>query len=162
MRFSLVTLQDTEYFGKIFAQSLQECPIPCLLFFGNLGAGKTTLTRAIVSNLPNGENAEISSPSFVLCNRYNTKPEVHHYDLYRLENLAFSEELEESLDNPKAFTIIEWSERISQKDLPQNALFCHLGISNNTNERIVTLTANSTKTQKFLDFFSAKMQNNSF
>ena len=55
-----------------------------ILFYGDLGSGKTTFTRGFIEALPGGENAEVSSPSFTLCNSYPTTPSVIHCDLYYL------------------------------------------------------------------------------
>lgn len=103
-----------------------------VLLMGTLGAGKTTFVRHLVTNLPNGENAEVSSPSFTLCNIYPTNPEVLHYDLYRLPPGGSSEELEETLDTLEDISaagkakprllLIEWAEHLQQDFVPANRL----------------------------------------
>lgn len=109
-----------------------------VLLMGTLGAGKTTFVRHLVANLPDGENAEVSSPSFTLCNIYPTTPEVLHYDLYRLPPGGASEELEEALDaldildsekniaasgkTGSRLLLIEWAEHLQQNFVPANRL----------------------------------------
>ena len=89
--FSLPALSHTRALARNLAAAVAEYqrlhpaePLPVILLMGDLGAGKTTLIRFLVEALPGGENAEVASPSFTLCNVYPTTPKVQHFDLYRL------------------------------------------------------------------------------
>lgn len=75
----------------------------------DVGGGKTTLTKAIVSGA--GSTDLVHSPTFTVSNVYTANDlEIHHYDFYRIDQLGLmSEELEEVLENPKAVVIIEWA-----------------------------------------------------
>ena len=87
----------------------------CLELIGDVGAGKTTLTKALVEKL--GSNDEVTSPSFAINNRYrlNDGREVSHYDFYRLgEAGVISQELFEDLAQPQICVIVEWAETVSQ------------------------------------------------
>lgn len=87
----------------------------CLELIGDVGAGKTTLTKALVEKL--GSNDEVTSPSFAINNRYqlNDGREVSHYDFYRLgEAGVISQELLEDLAQPQTCVIVEWAETVSQ------------------------------------------------
>lgn len=91
--------------------------VRAVLLHGPLGAGKTTLTRGFVSALPGSDQAEVSSPSFTLCNVYPTRPPVLHCDLYRSGNLtgdgslsAVPVEVEEALDDETGLVLVEWAE----------------------------------------------------
>jgi len=79
--------------------------VRAVLLHGPLGAGKTTFVRGFVEALPGSEAAEVSSPSFTLCNSYPTRPAVLHCDLYRSEDLTpdgtlanLPEEVDEALE----------------------------------------------------------------
>lgn len=85
-----------------------------VLLSGPLGAGKTLLTKGMMSGLGYDE-AEVTSPSFTLVNKYEADLTVYHIDLWRIEHpegAAFSVGLEELLEDEEAVMIIEWAERL--------------------------------------------------
>lgn len=104
------SLAATAALGRQLAGLLR--PGDVVALDGELGAGKTTLVRAIVAGL--GRDAGIvSSPTFVVMNEYPGEPPVVHADAYRL---AGDEELgtigwERALDG-SAVVLVEWAERI--------------------------------------------------
>lgn len=110
----LGSLAATATLGRMLAELAQsEKPIPILLR-GGLGCGKTTLAAEITRNLPGGQEAEVSSPSFTICNLYPTSPPVLHCDLYRCQNNA-PDELWEFLDDGTGMLMVEWSEYMRPK-----------------------------------------------
>ncbi|MDT0690520.1 tRNA (adenosine(37)-N6)-threonylcarbamoyltransferase complex ATPase subunit type 1 TsaE [Salegentibacter sp. F188] len=83
-----------------------------LLFYGEMGAGKTTLIRAFVAAL--GAEEAASSPTFSLVNEYLTpKGPIYHFDFYRInsETEALDMGIEDYLDSP-AWKLIEWPQKI--------------------------------------------------
>lgn len=93
-----------------------ELPVKfCLELIGDVGAGKTTFTKALVENL--GSSDEVTSPSFTINNRYQLTDgrEVSHYDFYRLgEAGVMSQELIEDILSPQTCVIVEWAETVNQ------------------------------------------------
>lgn len=136
-----IQLDDTEAtvaFGARLGDLILDHGLRAVLLFGRLGCGKTTLTRGIVSELPGGFRAEVSSPSFTLCNIYPTKPPVAHCDLYRgEETVPMPEEAQDVLDAPQGLVIVEWAERLEVRDRPANRLDIRLIPCQNG--RLVTL-----------------------
>jgi tRNA threonylcarbamoyladenosine biosynthesis protein TsaE len=93
-----------------------------LLLSGGLGAGKTLLTKGILYAL-DFDVDEVTSPSFTLVNLYKTeKFDVYHIDLWRIDEKADAASavgLGEILEDGKAVTIIEWSERLRNFAFPE-------------------------------------------
>ncbi len=87
-----------------------------VLLYGELGAGKTLLTKGILHAL-DFDVDEVTSPSFALVNLYRTNDlNIYHIDLWRLDGKADAAAgvgLDEILDDPKAIAIIEWPDRLA-------------------------------------------------
>jgi len=86
-----------------------------LLLTGDLGAGKTTLTKGLGRGLDIPE--EIDSPTFTLINEYDSgRLPLYHVDLYRLEGAEsdrlFLESYWEGIEYPPGIVVIEWAERL--------------------------------------------------
>lgn len=79
---------------------------------GELGSGKTTLIKGILSGL-NFEERNVSSASFLLVQEYRAKFLVYHLDLYRLDEPAqiYDIYLSNYID-PQAILLIEWAEKV--------------------------------------------------
>lgn len=103
------TLKEIDSVAK---QIISKVTSKTLLFYGDMGAGKTTLIKAIVAAL--GSQDEVSSPTFSLVNEYSADEGlIYHFDLYRIEDLeeAYNFGIEDYLDSSH-WKLIEWPERI--------------------------------------------------
>ena len=131
LEFRIRDLERMAALGRALAACLRaESSLRCILLRGGLGSGKTTLTRFLAEALPGGDRAEISSPSFTLCNIYPTTPPVCHCDLYRAGG-AVPDEISEILDAGDAAVVVEWAEYLPVSWLPQDFLDIFLQISDN-------------------------------
>src|ERR1044072_91110 len=77
----------------------------CIELVGDVGTGKTTLTKGIAKGL--GVDDEVQSPSFTISRTYPARDELelHHYDFYRLSDPGIMRyELAESVDDSKVVT----------------------------------------------------------
>ncbi len=109
METQIPDLAALEAFARAFAHRLR--PGSAVALHGLLGAGKTTLVRALVRVL-HGSDAAVSSPTFVFRQRYGGDPPVEHLDLYRIEDSAELDELGlEDAFGPDRITLVEWPER---------------------------------------------------
>jgi tRNA threonylcarbamoyladenosine biosynthesis protein TsaE len=102
--------EETTAWGREFSSRLK-APVLVLLL-GDLGSGKTTLTKGIVSGLGAAREDEVTSPTFTLVHVYGAAAKVYHADLYRIQGVHDFETL--GLDDvfaEPAVAILEWAER---------------------------------------------------
>ena len=113
-------------------------PPAALALEGDLGAGKTTFVQGLVAALPGGAQLRVQSPTFALSRTYPTHPEVHHIDLYRLEDEDAARDLGlgEMISDPDALACIEWPERAPGL-LPRRAV--RIELSGSTRRRTLSL-----------------------
>lgn len=113
----------TARLGEDIAMALR--PGDVLALSGDLGAGKTTLARALIRAMADEPGLEVPSPTFTLVQSYQTRLPLHHFDLYRL---AVADELDElGLDEMLATgaALIEWPERAEDR-LPEGTVSLEL------------------------------------
>ena len=110
MEFISNSLTDTDCFANEYADTIREGDVICL--YGDLGAGKTTFTKALCLAL--GFTGEVTSPTFTLCNEYSGKLPIYHFDMYRLKSPseAIDSGLDEILRAGSGVCIVEWPENL--------------------------------------------------
>jgi tRNA threonylcarbamoyladenosine biosynthesis protein TsaE len=106
--------EETTGWGRDFSKRLN--PPVLVLLTGDLGTGKTTLTKGIVSGLGAANEDDVTSPTFTLVHVYGKPAKVYHADLYRIESFHDFETLgmEDMFATPLV-AILEWSERFPLK-----------------------------------------------
>jgi len=89
-------------------------PPVLVLLSGELGAGKTTLTKGIASGLGAATEDEVTSPTFTLVHKYTRGAPVYHVDLYRIGDFHDFETLGlEDVFTEKAVVIVEWPDKFT-------------------------------------------------
>jgi tRNA threonylcarbamoyladenosine biosynthesis protein TsaE len=125
-----------ENLSEVAAELISSVKNKTLLFYGQMGVGKTTLIKEICRQLDVLD--KISSPTFSLVNEYQTskKEKVFHFDFYRITNEeeALDIGIEEYLYN-NDWCLIEWPENIENL-LPLEAVQIHLSTLENKQRNI--------------------------
>lgn len=117
---------------------------------GDVGAGKTTLTKGIALGMKIEE--DVSSPSFTISRLYDAPHNLQlaHYDFYRLQDPGImADELREAMSQPYIVTIIEWAEIVSGV-LPSDTLTIRLTSPTETS-RSLELIANGITSNRILE-----------
>lgn len=148
------SVNDTLKLGSKIARYLQKGDIICL--FGELGSGKTVLTKGIALGLGIKKSA-ITSPSFVLIRQYaGAKMQLYHLDLYRLKTIKdiFALGYEDYLYD-ETVTVIEWADRLRYL-LPKEYLGVELFIRQNS-QRLLKFNATGRRYEELLDGLSGNL-----
>lgn len=120
---------------------------------GDVGAGKTTLTKGIATGLQITET--VQSPSFTISRMYDADNDIRlaHYDFYRLVDAGImADELHETMQDPKVITIIEWA-GIIEGVLPRDHLKITITSPDETT-RSVTVTGGGEASRKLMEQLS--------
>jgi tRNA threonylcarbamoyladenosine biosynthesis protein TsaE len=111
--FSLKNSEDTMLFGRRLGQRLKGGE--CIVLMGDLGAGKTTLTKGIAQGM--GVTETVQSPSYGIEAQYeaNNGLWLHHFDFYRLDDPELLRyEFEDSMNDQRVVTVVEWADRLGK------------------------------------------------
>ena len=129
------TLQKLPQVAKELIETISN---KTLLFYGDMGVGKTTLIKELIKQLDSDD--VVSSPTFSLVNEYHSRngEKIYHFDFYRIEdeNEALDIGIEDYFyDND--WCLIEWPEKVKNL-LPLNAVEIHLSINDDETRSITT------------------------
>ncbi len=129
--------KETESFGKELAEELKAGDVLALI--GDLGTGKTALTRYIAKGL--GIDERITSPTFTIVKEYTEgRLPLYHFDVYRVSEAdeLFNIGIEEYFFG-SGVCIVEWADMILDI-LPENAKFIYLEYGKDEGERVYKCT----------------------
>ena len=129
--------EDTKAFGRELAESLK--PDSVIALIGDLGTGKTTLTKYIAEGL--GITEMITSPTFtIVCEYHSGRLPFYHFDVYRLGD---SEDLFETGVEEYFYAggvcVVEWADQIAEI-LPDDKMCIFIEYGENEGERIYICT----------------------
>ena len=138
---------DTQTLGEDVGRLLEVGDIVCL--YGELGSGKTVLTKGIARGLGVAPERTVRSPSFVLMQRYQGRVPLYHADLYRLDRPIDIEDigLREVLGGD-GVAVIEWADKL-EASLPAERL--EITLAHQTEDtRLITITPQGTRYHELL------------
>jgi tRNA threonylcarbamoyladenosine biosynthesis protein TsaE len=139
---------EMKAYGKRLGVFLQGGEIIELI--GDVGAGKTTLTKGVAEGM--GVDEDVQSPSFTISRVYDTPKGLRlaHYDFYRLHDAGImAAELHEMLHDTLNVTIIEWAEIVTGV-LPADRLTVTI-TSPSEASRVMTIEAGGERSKKVLE-----------
>ncbi|TNM60612.1 tRNA (adenosine(37)-N6)-threonylcarbamoyltransferase complex ATPase subunit type 1 TsaE [Aliirhizobium smilacinae] len=115
--------RHTQEFGEDLALALKAGD--CVALSGDLGAGKSTLARALIRAMADDADLDVPSPTFTLVQLYETRIPIAHFDLYRLGDSSELDELgfDEALSS--GICLVEWPE-MAGKLLPYDRIILKL------------------------------------
>ena len=148
--------QETEQLGVEIGSLLSSGCFVALL--GQLGGGKTCLTRGVVASLAPQSAHLVASPTYAIMNCYPGDTPVYHFDFYRLTGDNDIAELGfEELFYGDGVCIVEWSERLTELLPPDvlTILFEYAG----DNRRMITMTSSGQKSDALLEQLEEELEN---
>ena len=142
------SLEHLNQISKTISQKLENGD--CIFLIGEIGVGKTTLTRHLINNMQSQKGlkkTEVLSPTFNLLYEYEIKDlKIMHYDLYRIKKANELDHLGIFSENEKTIKIIEWPDLI--KTPLANKLEIYLEYGEIDKERKIKING----TNKWKDF----------
>lgn len=128
------SVEETIEIGKNLAKKLERGDVVSLI--GELGAGKTVLTKGIAKGLGVKDVRYVNSPTFVIIKEYKGKIPLYHFDLYRIDRSSWldSETYEEYFYDD-GITVIEWADKI-KSILPKKYIEVKLSVSGENKRKI--------------------------
>ncbi len=134
MRILSKSVDETIAAGERLAKKLKRGSVVALI--GDLGSGKTVLTKGIAKGLGVKNSRYVNSPTFVIIKEYKGKLPLYHFDLYRLDR---SSELD--IENFEEYfygdgvTVVEWADKIREY-LPPRYIEVKLRVAGEGERRI--------------------------
>jgi len=139
--------EETLRLGHILAALLKAGDVVCLS--GDLGAGKTLLTKGIAAGL--GAAEDVTSPTFTILQVYEAKMPIYHFDLYRLEHA--DELMDIGFDEfvfGSGIAIIEWADKFSRY-MPEQYLRIEITHGTDPETRIIQIQPQGTRYESLVE-----------
>lgn len=140
LEFKINNAKETKDLGILLGKGLKGKEV--IAMTGDLGAGKTTMTKSIAKGLEIKDH--ITSPTFTIVNEYEGRVKLYHFDVYRIGDIEEMYDLGfEEYIYSDAVSIIEWANLI-EEILPEDKININI-TSLDEEKRIVTLSGEGEK-----------------
>lgn len=130
------SLNQTESIAQKLAQRVKPGEVICIS--GELGAGKTSFTQALLKAL--GVKEKVVSPTYTIMHEYHGQQigSIYHVDLYRLNSTQEIETIgiRQLVQSRFGLLIIEWPEKIAQQ-LPKESIRIHIDILDESSRQFI-------------------------
>jgi len=128
------SVKETLSLGEKLAKRLKKGDLVALI--GDLGSGKTVLTKGIAKGLGVKNARYVNSPTFVIIKEYKGKLPLYHFDLYRLDHpgMLDAENFEEYFYGD-GVTVVEWADKIKGL-LPKNRWEIRMSVTGEDKRKI--------------------------
>jgi tRNA threonylcarbamoyladenosine biosynthesis protein TsaE len=147
--------EDTERLGEGFGQLLGAGDIVCL--YGELGTGKTVLSKGLATGLGVAGRERVRSPSFVLIHHYRGRMPVHHVDLYRLSGPTDIADIGlRELLGGDGVAMIEWADKL-ESSLPSERLDISLE-HQSEGTRLITIRPQGSRYRGLVEQWQSRQQ----
>lgn len=134
MKYISKNVDETIAIGERIAKKLKKGD--CVALVGELGSGKTVLTKGIAKGLGVRNARYVNSPTFVIIKEYRGKLPLYHFDLYRLDKSTILDaESYEEYFYDDGVTVIEWADKI-REILPKKYLEVKLSVAGESKRKI--------------------------
>ena len=155
MEITSDSARKTQDIGRFIAGNLNKGDIVCL--FGDLGSGKTVLTKGIGLGLGLDKD-RVTSPTFVIIRQYEARIPIYHFDLYRL---ALPEDIlslgyEEYLFD-QGVSVIEWADKLGCL-IPKEFLKIELRVVGRE-KRHLKISAKGSRYKKLMEKLNENLRN---
>jgi tRNA threonylcarbamoyladenosine biosynthesis protein TsaE len=128
------SIEETIDIGSKLAKRLKPGDVVALI--GDLGSGKTVLTKGIAKGLGVKDTRYVNSPTFVIIKEYKGKIPLYHFDLYRLNKSSMYDEVGfEEYFYGDGVTVIEWADKIT-KLLPKKRIEVRLSVAGENKRKV--------------------------
>jgi len=137
----------TTSFGEKLSKLLGPGDFICL--DGDLGAGKTFLSKAIIKAL--GVDEYVTSPSYTIVNEYEGKYPIYHFDVYRIDDVDEMYEIGyEEYFYSKGICLVEWANMVTEL-IPENHYRIQLKMGEDFTSRIIEITGSTSELESKLE-----------
>jgi tRNA threonylcarbamoyladenosine biosynthesis protein TsaE len=134
MKYVSNSIDETLAIGEKLGRELK--PGDVVAMIGDLGSGKTVLTKGIAKGLGVKDTRYVNSPTFVIIKEYEGHIPLYHFDIYRLNRYTLVDDISfEEYFYGDGVTVVEWADKIPEL-LPKKRIEIRLSVEGESKRKI--------------------------